>query len=320
MEKVTSGEAMTAKDSKDRAYVCELCGTSLSDGKGALRRHHKDHFDRSRQLLLISCASCGMTYLNEKFVFQEEPVGYVSDPEFTKSWGDQVQMHRYEIERFVRYFNKQHPGTESSQKLHLLEFGFGTGSFLRQSVELNKFDVVGVEKDVRACSSVRKSLGIPVFETLSEAKSQFGQNYFDLIYSAHTLEHIVNLKGVLRQLNSLLKPGGLFVIIVPFFSKLAERFEAFYLDHISSNFNYSLIQNGHINYLTPKTLGRYLEEAGFSQLVHVPGIYGEETLRNIGLQRPCVIRSFFRLQEILFPLMVIIGGALLLTMYASKQK
>jgi SAM-dependent methyltransferase len=44
----------------------------------------------------------------------------------------------------------------------------------------------------------------------------FESNYFEMIYASHVLEHLWNLKLVMREAHRVLKVGGVFEIRVPF--------------------------------------------------------------------------------------------------------
>lgn len=43
----------------------------------------------------------------------------------------------------------------------------------------------------------------------------FPGEYFDVVYSRHALEHSVDLKATLREIERVLKPGGIFIFCVP---------------------------------------------------------------------------------------------------------
>ena len=60
-----------------------------------------------------------------------------------------------------------------------------------------------------------------VFNLNTASDLPIGDNTFDIVYSSHTLEHIreEHLEGVVRNVHRVLKPGGLFRVIVPDFLK-----------------------------------------------------------------------------------------------------
>ncbi|KKQ11040.1 MAG: class I SAM-dependent methyltransferase [Candidatus Babeliales bacterium] len=103
----------------------------------------------------------------------------------------------------------------------LLEIGTGISSMLsdiKSSKKLN-FDCFGVDISDTTISTVKKqfdALGIKAELKVADAESlPFPDNTFDVIISAHTLEHIKNDNLVIKECSRVLKPGGELIIFVP---------------------------------------------------------------------------------------------------------
>ncbi len=103
----------------------------------------------------------------------------------------------------------------------LLEIGTGISSMLsdiKSSKKLN-FDCFGVDISDTTISTVKKqfdALGIKAELKVADAESlPFPDNTFDVIISAHTLEHIENDINVIKECSRVLKPGGELIIFVP---------------------------------------------------------------------------------------------------------
>jgi predicted SAM-dependent methyltransferase len=60
--------------------------------------------------------------------------------------------------------------------------------------------------------------GIDIVHDLDSIPYPFIDNYFDEIYAAHTLEHLKDLIGTMRELHRICKPGAKITIRVPHFS------------------------------------------------------------------------------------------------------
>lgn len=102
------------------------------------------------------------------------------------------------------------------------------------------------------------------------ANMPFGDNYADLVYMCHVLEHVRmnDLMNVIKEMWRMLKPGGIFRVSVPGFDELV----AFYNAH-GKNMDSILLQlmggqnheyNFHYSVFNKERLLYLLKQAGFS--------------------------------------------------------
>ena len=56
---------------------------------------------------------------------------------------------------------------------------------------------------------------IDVVHDLNELPLPFKDNKFDAVYASHIIEYISDLKGLLKEIHRILKPDGMFEVIVP---------------------------------------------------------------------------------------------------------
>jgi ubiquinone/menaquinone biosynthesis C-methylase UbiE len=103
----------------------------------------------------------------------------------------------------------------------LLEIGTGISSLIsdiKNSKGLN-FDCFGIDISATTISTVKKQfdeLGIRAELKVADAENlPFPDNTFDVIVSAHVLEHIRNDHLVIKECARILKPGGELIIFVP---------------------------------------------------------------------------------------------------------
>ena len=94
----------------------------------------------------------------------------------------------------------------------LLELGSSWGYFVFQARTLG-FDAEGVELGRARREFGVRELGVPLVERLDE----LGDRRFDIVYSAHVLEHFTDLSTIFDELFARLVPGGLLAIEVPHF-------------------------------------------------------------------------------------------------------
>ncbi len=66
-----------------------------------------------------------------------------------------------------------------------------------------------------------KNKGVDVAHDLNHYPYPFKKNYFDLIFSWNSLEHLKDADKGIRELHRILKPGGLLIVHVPYFNAAA---------------------------------------------------------------------------------------------------
>jgi SAM-dependent methyltransferase len=97
----------------------------------------------------------------------------------------------------------------------LLEIGSSWGYFLYQATGAG-FSAVGVEPGRTRREFGVRELGMDIRDSMN----CLGHAHFDIIYCAHTLEHISEIGGFFRDCFDRLNPSGLLVIEVPHFDLL----------------------------------------------------------------------------------------------------
>ena len=92
----------------------------------------------------------------------------------------------------------------------LLDVGCGNGFIGRRVARFAK-EVTGIDINEDAIS---RASG---FKTLvmDASKMSFESSSFDKVYSSHTIEHIKDLDSVFKEIDRVLKPGGLAFFIYP---------------------------------------------------------------------------------------------------------
>ena len=102
----------------------------------------------------------------------------------------------------------------SSEGMKLLDFGCGTGDFLKIAQE-NNWDGIGIEPNDRAREIANRKTNSSVFLPIHISKLK--SNSFDVITLWHVLEHLPKFEDQFSQFESLLKPNGALIIAVPNF-------------------------------------------------------------------------------------------------------
>ena len=94
-----------------------------------------------------------------------------------------------------------------------LDVGCGMGRYLIAAQRLG-FDVIGFEPSVNHARVAAQHFHLPVITDYFSADRVAGKK-FDLMILSHVIEHIYDPKSFIHELVSLLKPGGVLIVITP---------------------------------------------------------------------------------------------------------
>jgi 2-polyprenyl-3-methyl-5-hydroxy-6-metoxy-1,4-benzoquinol methylase len=191
---------------------CPICNSPETEVKLEVI----DHSVTREQFGLSFCKSCNFLFTKhppskENIGRYYKSVDYISHTDSSKGLFNRV----YQIIRKYTLSNKRTIITrflEERQSSKLLDYGCGTGAFLKEMLS-DGWNVSGVEPDddarEKASSLIKKEIDHPV------KIYDFEDNSFDVITLWHVLEHVHDLHETLAQLNTLLTESGLIVIAVP---------------------------------------------------------------------------------------------------------
>ncbi len=227
---------------------CNLCGSQRSTIVYEMpdRKFFRDEF-----FSVVECSECGLGFLNPRPTISEiqkyYPSEYFEKPP-TKS--NERYLHR----RFTAEASYlKDLETAKSQKNKLLDVGCATGDFPRFLIERG-WDVEGVEVSVAAEQ-------IKDFRVYTEEFQDIPVNEptYDAVTAWAVLEHVHNPMAYFQKAARVLKPGGLFVFLVPNFQSAASRH--LFCEDVPR----------HLYFFTRETVARYLESAGFALVKEVNG-------------------------------------------------
>lgn len=142
----------------------------------------------------------------------------------------------------------------------LLDIGCGNGSYLHRISQDwlvgKKIDCFGIEPDKKAVEYALASR-LKVTEGTLETVS-FPDDYFDIVRINHTLEHIPDPFGTLKEVHRITKPGGKVIIEVPNFNSVGRK--------LLNDKWAGIDAPRHYFQFTPATLKRMLVVSGFQPL------------------------------------------------------
>jgi SAM-dependent methyltransferase len=179
--------------------ACPVCG---AHGLRALQRH--DEFT------LQHCASCGVRHWSPL----AHPGAAFYEEEKSPIYRDLHEgKERPDDPRFTRFF-REHPDLRG---IRALDVGCSDGAFLAQLAAKGN-EVWGIDIDTRALEVARARGLTNVFRAEVPdlvARARREQVTFDLITAFDVIEHLADPVAAVRDLASLLAPGGRFVVTVP---------------------------------------------------------------------------------------------------------
>lgn len=247
---------------------CNLCHSD-----DAKKLYTKNSFD------IVRCRKCGLVYVNPRPTledlrgFYNEKYAHI-DP--AKEWNIFIQRFEKIIKMIGRFKSKG----------RLLDIGCSYGYFLKLA-EKYGWESYGVEISDYVSRYCREKSGLNVF-TGEVNEAHYPDQHFDVITIFHVLEHTLDPRNYLREINRILKKEGLFVVAVPNIgclrAKLAKK-------------NWALFMPvEHLYYFSAETLILLLNKTGF-QPVKVDtsgGTYVLTAIDKLGLGnlRQSIVRHF----------------------------
>lgn len=241
---------------------CPLCG-STAEGKVVVESNVEpsrltEFAFASRKLpeymhsRMVECGDCGLLYGNPA-VSSDSGLSAYKEAAF-----DSSQESRFAAQTYAKFVADQLSSIGSRKKA--LDIGAGDGAFLEELVQLGFRDVTGVEPSAApiACSKpdVRKMIRHDIFRA-----RDFEGERFDLVTCFQVMEHLWKPLELARDVNSLLKPGGLFVTVTHNLRALSARL----LGNKSPIFDIE-----HLQLFSERTIRALLQQSGFSDIQVVP--------------------------------------------------
>lgn len=102
--------------------------------------------------------------------------------------------------------------SSSKENKNLLDFGCGTGDFLKMA-QNNNWLVSGIEPNANARDIANEKTNNSIFNT--DQLLKFEAHCFDVITLWHVLEHLPNLEDHISTFKKLISPNGTLIIAVP---------------------------------------------------------------------------------------------------------
>lgn len=188
--------------------ACPICGAA---GRRAALQV-KDHLLSHRAFDLQDCVACGFRFTDPRPASDQmeryyRSADYIPHSNSRRSISDKF----YHIARGAALRSKYRTISREVRSGRLLDFGCGTGEFLRYMQDRG-YSTLGIEPDPGARKQASGRHRLDVRSSLGPIEAM---GAFDVITLWHVLEHVTDPSATLKHLTAYLATGGLLVIAVP---------------------------------------------------------------------------------------------------------
>ncbi|HBG48349.1 MAG TPA: hypothetical protein DDW90_02335 [Cyanobacteria bacterium UBA9971] len=196
---------------------------------------------------IVKC-KCGMVFSTP--ILSEEIINKLYfDSDFT--YEEEVKnIQKSYLKVLKKLFNKSLNG------LSVLEFGCGNGFFLEKLLKEGIKEVKGIEPSLKAVLKANPLIKEFLLNDIIE-NANLKTDYFDIVCSFHTLDHVRNPLSSIKKSYDLCKKGG----VSFFITHDVDALQAKILKDKSP-----VIDIEHIYLFNKSTLKKLLEEAGFKDI------------------------------------------------------
>ncbi len=222
---------------------CPICGSQ-----------ERSFFLTRFALDIYRCEDCTHHYMHPRIKFDKLVSLYAQDQTAHQIYVSESQVNIDIVKSQYGLMLLDKLGVPDQGKI--MDLGCGSGKFLATAAKHGWKECIGVDanptfKDFHGANDDGVRFIYSSFEELD--KQAIGEDY-SAITLWNVLEHLYDLKAIVRQIHSLLKKDGLLFIMVPNVQSLATRL----IREKSATFNWK-----HVAHFSPQSLGKLMEDAGF---------------------------------------------------------
>ena len=231
---------------------CLLCGSS--DASRLARAVDPQDARGDAGCAVVQCHNCGLCYTNPRPTFHSIDRLYRSayaPHQVPDDFAARRRRRTWWSQRMARLRGRRQIPWHGQGRL--LDFGCGSGSFLRRMHE-EGWDVVGIDSSPTVVARIRVEMGLRALAG-SLPHPELSPASFDVITMWQVLEHVHQPLEVLREARRLLETGGRLVISVPNIE--SKPFRWFGPDW------FGLDLPRHLTHFSAATLRQMVERAGF---------------------------------------------------------
>ncbi len=224
---------------------CNLCGSA-----------HYKLIGKELFFDIRECRDCGLVYVTPQPSLGDLPRFYEAMYPDETDESAQARTFGYMEPHLRRIMLKRYPEAK-----RVLDVGCGYGLLLKHLEDL-PLELTGVEFSKTAVNYARRNVPKATIHQGDVENVGLSTESQDCIFMIAALEHVKDPHATLRRLHTLLAPGGLLVVQVPYSAPYLK------VKRWLPWLPITLGAPAHLFDFSPKTLRRYFEETGFRD-IHV---------------------------------------------------
>jgi len=265
----------------DSPVPCPICAAStelkaVRDGKFFKEQYRFRNCPQCRFIFVENPSTNFAEIYNEAYYRgkgADEKFDYVQEFDHPHN-----NVRTYDWRGIVKAVNALKPLNADSQ---WLDYGCGSGGAVRYARENTVCRAVGFDEGWM--TGYARARGVPILER-SDLKTV--QGTFDVVTAIEVIEHTIDPVSVLKEIRTLLKPGGLLLVTTGNASAFRKGF-----------FEWSyVVPEIHVSYFEPQSLSKAMELAGFRPEIRasIPGfddILRFKILKNLGVRETSIFEK-----------------------------
>ena len=230
--------------------LCEICGSKYREFySGDIRDGVYGGVKHSA--IIYECNECGVQRLRESDCIPDE---YYETGKYRKKLEESLNGEKAVVEQDkMQHFTLKSIFPTSLRNKSVLDVGCGVGSLLDMLKSVS-FSQIGIEPCGPYLESLSKR-GYKVYPSLSDAAKE-NINSIDYAFSIQVIEHVKNPIKFLKEIRSIIKPGGRLLISTP-------NRDDILMTLLSDNFYPFFYRTQHRWYFDENSLTKCAELAGF---------------------------------------------------------
>lgn len=227
--------------------------------KGNFSTLYKGYKVQNKEFNVEICNNCGLVCTNPQPSEKEILSYYIQD-----YYGTNNFKFNGLIEKFVRFKRKVRADRveKFAKPGRVLDIGCGRGIFL-SNMRARGYETYGVELSETAAKYAKRTAKLNVLIGQLE-KIKFADKFFDVIILYHVLEHFSNPSQKLKEVQRILKRGGLLVIAVPNIQSLQAKIFKIFWFHLDIPRHYFHFCLQTLNKMLPSKSWKILKIKRFS--------------------------------------------------------
>lgn len=200
---------------------------------------------------LKRCPACGQLLSACGKAWFDESMQEFDVPEGTLPSGkNKIRYHQ----RMGKMLNDAKAVVAANATPRLLDVGCSSGALLLVAKECG-YEAFGAEPAQQAAATA-KGLGFDVFPGFLQ-DARYPDNHFDVVTLFEVIEHLLEPAEVIREIQRILKPGGLLLIGTA-------NADSWTVQQLGGSWEYFDIRShgGHISFFNPKSISLLAEKCG----------------------------------------------------------